>query len=72
MVDVSDPRMKEWATVLNHAHELLLKDKNIPMGLAIRRAVEAADVEVPEEVQERMLIMLFKLCVNGFPTKVEA
>lgn len=63
---------KKQGDVLARAHALLMADGTMTIGTAIRRAVEAADVEVPQDVQDGMVRALGKLLLRGFPSEVDA
>ena len=63
---------KKQGAVLARAHALLMADNTMKVGTAIKRAVEAADVEVPQDVQDGMVRALGKLLFQGFPSKVDA
>ena len=63
---------KQQGAVLQRAHELLQADSHLKIGEAIRRAVEAADCPVPQDVQDGMVRALGKMLFVGFPSKIDA
>lgn len=58
--------------VLRRAHELLQANPRTTIGEAVKRAVEAADVPVPQHVQDLMVVALARLLLRGFPSDVDA
>jgi len=55
--------------ILAHAHKLLTDDPLMSFGEAVDQAVDHARIPVPQEIQESMLVALFKLSGTGFPPK---
>ena len=64
--------MDQYADVLADAHAILTSVEGITFGEALRRAVEMADVHVPEEMQKVMLAALARVVFQGFPSDIEA
>jgi hypothetical protein len=68
---LTDLQIKQGA-VLQRAHELLTSNPRMTIGEAVRRAVEAADVHVPQNVQDAIVMALGKMLFRGFPSDVDA
>lgn len=68
-----DPRLGPWADILQRAHNLCIDNpSSMTIGEALRRSIEAADVEVPENIERAMVQSLGKLLFRGFPSDIEA
>jgi len=67
-----DPRTLQWASLLQRAHEMLQANDKLTIGQAVKRVISAADVEVPEDIENTMVRALGKLLLQGFPSKVDA
>jgi len=47
-------------------------DRHLTVGVAIDKAIQVADVHVPPRIKEKMMVVLVKIMLGGFPTKIEA
>lgn len=58
--------------VLRRAHELLQANPRTTIGEAVKRAIEAADVPIPKDIEAAMVRALGAMLFRGFPSKVDA
>lgn len=73
MPDISqDSRLGPWADILQQAHNLCMGDPSVTIGESLRRSIEEADVEVPENIERAMVRALGKLLFRGFPSDIKA
>lgn len=58
--------------VLRRAHELLLDHPTMTIGEAVTKAIKAADVAIPKDIENAMVRALGAMLFRGFPSKVDA
>jgi hypothetical protein len=63
---------RQQGAVLQRAHELLQADNSMKIGEAVKRAVEAADCPMPQDIQDAMVRALGKMLFQGFPSDIDA
>lgn len=66
------PTDLEYGRVLQIAYSMIEADQRLPIGEALRRAIEVADVAVPGDVRDKMAVVLARVMLGGFPSTVEA
>lgn len=57
--------------VLERAHTILEKT-NTTLGEAIKQAQLETGLTISPELEEKLLVVLFKVVVQGFPSKIDA
>ena len=57
--------------VLERAHTILEKT-NTTLGEALKQAQIETGLTVSPELEEKLLVVLFKVVVQGFPSKIDA
>jgi hypothetical protein len=57
--------------VLERAHTILEKT-NTTLGEAIKQAQLETGLTISPELEEKLLVALFKVVVQGFPSKIDA
>lgn len=63
---------RQYGAILQHAHELVETQPHLSFGEALDRAKKHVGIPVPKHVEDKMLVVLFKIALNGFPSKIEA
>lgn len=72
MTDSLVEEMKLYAPVLERVVDLVLKNKFLKYGDALESAIKELSIEVPEQVQEAILMAAVRISVSGFQTNFEA
>lgn len=68
---LTELQLKQGA-VLAQAHRLIEACPTMTVGQAVKKAIEHADVAIPQEVEDTMVVALARLLLNGFPSEVDA
>lgn len=69
---MTEDEMLPYAPVLERVVDLVTADSSMHFGTALEQAIQDLKIEVPDAVQQAILIAAFKVSVQGFPTRVES
>lgn len=62
-----------YGAILQHAHELILTQPHLSFGEALDRAKKKHNgIAIPKDIEDKMLLVLFKIALKGFPSDIEA